>query len=93
MSEDKRQHLAMTLSELSNVDKAWGINFLVQGLFNIPEKKKARKINRKDEFTDEQWEEYFEHQPAVPLPDETTPQKEVLKATSGRTIKQMEKWL
>ena len=93
MSEDIRQHLTMTLSSLSNEDKAWVINYLVQGLFSMPEKRKAKKNNRKNEFTDEQWEEYFEHQPAIPLPEETTPMKEVLKATSGRTIKQMEKWL
>lgn len=92
MSEDVRQHLANTLSALSNEDKAWVINFLVQGIFSMPQKRKARK-NRKDELTDEQWEDYFEHQPAVPLPDETIPLKEVLTATSGRTIKQMDKWL
>ena len=92
MSEDVRKHLANTLSALSNEDKAWVINFLVQGFFSMPQKRKAMK-NRKDELTDEQWEDYFEHQPAVPLPDETIPLKEVLTATSGRTIKQMDKCL
>ena len=93
MSEDKRLHLSETLSALSNEDKAWVIHFLVQGLFAEPAKKKAKKVNRKDEFTDDQWEEYFEHKPAVPLPEDTPPLKDVLAATSGRTIKQMEKWL
>ena len=92
MSEDKRKHLAATLSSLSNEDKAWVINFLVQGLLAVPTKKKAKK-NREDEFTDEQWEEYFEHKPAIPLPEETAPLKEVLSATAGRAISQMEKWL
>ncbi len=92
MSEDKRKQLASTLSTLSNEDKAWVINFLVQGLFSLPAKRTARK-NRYDEFTDEQWEEYFEHKPAVPLPEETPPLKEVLAATSGKGIKQMERWL
>jgi hypothetical protein len=54
--------------------------------------RKARK-RHKDELTDEQWEEYFNHQPPVPLPEETMPLKEVLANTSGKTIKQMEKWL
>lgn len=93
MSEDKRKKLSKTLSSLSNEDKAWVINFLVQGLFNISTKRKARKVNRKDEFTEEQWEEYFEHKPVVSLPDETMPLKDVLRTTSGRAIKQMEKWL
>lgn len=92
MSEDKRQHLATLLSSLSNEDKAWVVNFLVQGLFSIPGKRKARK-RHKDELTDEQWEEYFNHQPPVALPEETMPLKEVLANTSGKTIKQMEKWL
>ena len=92
MSEDRRKNLTETLSSLTNEEKAWVVNFLVQGIFSVPAKKKARK-NRKDELTDEQWEEYFEHQPAVPLPDETMPLKEILAATSGRAIKQMEKWL
>ena len=61
-------------------------------MLSLPTKRKAKK-NRKDELTDEQWEEYFEYQPAVALPDETMPLKEVLEATSGRAIKQMEKWL
>jgi len=43
-------------------------------------------------MTDEQWEEYFDHQPAVPLPEETMPADE-LYLTSGKTIKQIEKWL
>lgn len=92
MSEDKKARLKETLSSLTNEEKAWVINFLVQGLLVAPSKKKARK-NRKDELTDEQWEEQFDHQPPVELPSETMPLKEVLSATSGRTIKQMEKWL
>ena len=92
MSEDKRKNLTVTLSSLSNEEKVWVINFLVEGLSSAPVKKKAIKA-RKDELTDEQWEEYFEHQPAVPLPDETIPLKDILSATSGRAIKQMEKWL
>ena len=93
MSEDKRKSLTQVLSSLSNEDKAWVINFLVQGLFTMPAKRKARRKHREDEFTDEQWEEYFEHKPAAPLPEETLPLKDVLAATSGRAITQMEKWL
>lgn len=92
MSEDKRQHLANTLSSLSNEDKAWVINFLVQGILSVPPKRKAHK-KHKDELTDEQWEEYFEHQPVVPLPEETPSIEEVLATTSGRSIKQMKKWV
>jgi len=92
MSEEKRKNLANILSSLSNEDKVWVINYLVQGIFSLPQKRKARKIH-KDELTDEQWEDYFDHQPVVPLPEETIPLKEMLAATSGRTIKQMEKWL
>ena len=92
MSEDKKRYLTETLSSLSNEDKAWVINFLVQGIFSLPVKKTARK-NRKDELTDEQWEEYFEHKPVRRLPEETLPLKQLLTATSGKTIKQMEKWL
>lgn len=92
MSEDVRQHLASTLSALSNEDKAWVINFLVQEAFSVQPKRKAKK-NRRDELTDEQWEEYFGHQPAVPLPEETVPMKDVLAVSSGKTIRQMEKWL
>ena len=92
MSEDKKIRLKETLSSLTNEEKAWAINFLVQGLLVVPSKKKARK-NRKDELTVEQWEEYFDHQPSVELPFETIPMREVIPATSGRTIKQMKKWL
>lgn len=92
MSEDKKTRLKETLSSLTNEEKAWVINFLVQGLLVVPSKKKARK-NRKDELTVEQWEEYFDHQPSVELPSETMPLKDVFSATSGRTITQLEKWL
>ena len=91
MSEDKRIHLAETLTSLSNEDKVWVINFLVQGMLSLPAKKKAKR-DRRDDFNEEQWEEYFDHQPAVPLPD-TTPTKDVVAVSSGRSIKQMEKWL
>lgn len=91
MSESTRQQLASTLSSLNNEDKAWIINFLVRSLLPLPPKRKARK-NCSDEMTDEQWEEYFDHQPAVPLPEETMPADE-LYLTSGKTIKQIEKWL
>jgi len=86
-----RKQLASTLSSLNNEDKAWIINFLVQSLLPLPPKRKARK-NRSDEMTDEQWEEYFDHQPAVPLPEETMSADE-LYMTSGKTIKQIVKWL
>ncbi len=92
MSEDKRKDLELTLSSLSNEDKAWVINFLVQGLFTMPAKKKAKK-NRESELSEEQWEEYFDHQPSVAFPEETTAMDEVLSATSGHSIKQIEKWL
>ena len=92
MSEDKRKNLELTLSSLSNEDKAWVINFLVQGLFPMPAKKKAKK-NRESELSDKQWEEYFDHQPPVAFPEETTAMDKVLSATSGHSIKQIEKWL
>lgn len=92
MSEDKRKNLEATLSSLSNEDKAWVINFLVQGLFPMPAKRKAKK-NRGNELSDEQWEEYFEHQPSVAFPEETTAMNNVLSVTSGHSIKQIEKWL
>ena len=91
MSESTRQQLASTLSSLNNEDKAWIINFLVRSLLPLPPKRKARK-KCSDEMTDEQWEEYFDHQSAVPLPEETMPADE-LYLTSGKTIKQIEKWL
>lgn len=92
MSEDKRQLLAETLTSLSNEDKAWVINFLVQGIFPAQKKVMAHK-KRSDEFTDEQWEDYFEHLPVSSLPEETMSPKEIIEASSGRTIKQIEKWL
>ena len=92
MSERTRQQLATTLSSLNNEDKAWIINFLVQSLLPLPAKRKARK-NRSDEMTDEQWEEYFDHHPAVPLPEKTMSADELYAITSGKTIKQIEKWL
>ena len=92
MSEDTMTRLKATLSSLTNDEKAWVINFLVQGLLVAPPKKRAKK-NRNDELSEEQWEEYFNYQPSVALPSDTIPLEEVLTATSGRTIKQMEKWL
>ncbi len=92
MSESTRQQLAATLSSLNNEDKAWIINFLVQSLLSLPPKRKTRR-KRSDEMTDEQWEEYFNHQPAVSLPQETMPADELYAITSGKTIKQIEKWL
>lgn len=92
MSIDKKQNLVASLLSLSNEDKVWVINFLLQTLFPTTSKRKAKK-KRKDEFTDKQWEEYFDYQQPVPLPDETMSEKDLLTATSGKTIKQMEKWL
>lgn len=55
MSDDKRKRLAETLSSLSNEDKAWVINFLVQGLFtlNTPQEE-SDNDNAYDELNDNQ---------------------------------------
>lgn len=92
MSTDKKQDLIATLSSLSTEDKVWVINFLLQALLPTSTKRKAKK-KRDDEFTDKQWEEYFDFQQPVSLPDETISKRELLAATSGKTIKQIEKWL
>ena len=92
MSIDKKQDLIDSLSSLNNEDKVWVINFLIQTLLPVSSRRKAKK-KRKDEFTDKEWEEYFDFQQPVPLPDETMSEKDLLTATSGKSIKQMEKWL
>ena len=46
-----------------------------------------------DGFTDEQWEEDFAGQEPVELPTEVDSLDQILKATSGKTIKPIEKWL
>ena len=92
MSIDKKQDLVASLSSLSNEDQVWVINFLLQALLSTSSKRKAKK-KRDDEFTDKQWEEYFDFQQPVFLPDETMSESELLAATSGKTSKQIERWL
>ena len=93
MKDDKIKHLAETLTTLTNEEKAWVINFLVQGMIGTPVPKRKAKHSHRNILTDEQWEEYFGHKPAIPFPEETTPLEEMRCYTSGKTIKQMEKWL
>ena len=94
MSEEKMIRLSETLSSLNSEEQAWVINFLVQRLAGLHgnEVKKARKIHH-DDLTVEQWEDYFAHEPAVALPEETLPMTNVLNGTSGKTIEPMKKWL
>ena len=94
MSEEKMIRLSETLSSLNSEEQAWVINFLVQRLAGLHgnEVKKARKIHH-DDLTVEQWEDYFAHEPAVALPEETLPLTNVLNGTSGKTIEPMKKWL
>ena len=94
MSETKKQQLTKTLLELDREDQAWVINLLVSNLAGIstPTRRKARKPNR-DVVSDEQWEAYFADKHETELPKDTSSLSAVLKATSGKTIKPLEKWL
>lgn len=104
MSEDKRQHLANTLSSLSNEDKAWVINFLVQGLcgFRTPSEAnegttsrrvvKVRRTNN-DSLSDEELDKLFAGKEIPEMPREEFSLQDCVKATSGKYIKQIEKWL
>jgi hypothetical protein len=44
-------------------------------------------------FDDEQWEAYFQGEKPINLPQETEPLSNLLKASAGKTIKPIEKWL
>lgn len=92
MSEAKRQQLIRALTALDKEEQAWVINFLVENLAGLKPKRKARKLHN-DGFSDEQWEEYFAGQEPVELPTGTDSLDQILKATSGKTIKPIKKWL
>ncbi len=92
MSESKRKQLIRTLTALDKEEQAWVINFLVENLAGLKSKRKAKRLHN-DGFTDEQWEEYFAGQEPVELPTEVDSLDQILKATSGKTIKPIEKWL
>ena len=94
MSDTNKQQLAKTLLELDRNDQAWVINFLVQhlvGAFPSTTKKASKK--RCDEMSEEQWEAYFAGKPSLALPEKTPMPADILKATSGKTIKPLKKWL
>ena len=94
MSEEKRERLAETLTQLNVEDKAWAINYLVQLLAlqsNGGKHKVAARHN--DTFTDQQWEAYFAGVPQKELPTSTPASNEVLRVTTGKTIKPLAKWL
>lgn len=102
MSEDKRKNLTKTLSSLSNEDKAWVINFLVQGLFSTPaanddlvssERRVARVVQRNISPTDAQLEEMFSGKKSPSVPEEDFSWSDLISANTGKTIKPIEKWL
>lgn len=94
MSEATKKQLIETLTALNRDEKVWAINFLVQNLAGISTRKKrlARKLHDEG-FDDEQWEAYFQGEGPVNLPQETEPLSNLLKASVGKTIKPIEKWL
>lgn len=102
MSEDKRKYLAETLSSLSNEDKAWVINFLVQGLFAVPTKdavettsgrRTATVIRRHGAPSDAQLQALFGDKESPSIPEEDYSWSDVINANSGKTIQPIEKWL
>ena len=101
MSEDKRLHLTEILSALSNEDKAWVINFLVQGLFvatpsenkNPTPRRKATAKKRRVDSTDADLESLFAGKDSPLPPEEDYNWSDIIKANSGKTIKPIEKWL
>jgi len=94
MSEEKRERLAETLTQLNVEDKAWAINYLVQLLALQSNDGKHKVVARhNDSFTDQQWEAYFAGVPQKELPMSTPAPDEVLNMTTGKTIKPLAKWL
>jgi hypothetical protein len=94
MSEANKKQLMETLTALNREEQVWAINFLVQNLAGISARKKrlARKLHDEG-FDDEQWEAYFQGEKPINLPQETEPLSNLLKASAGKTIKPIEKWL
>ena len=94
MSEEKKLRLTEALSSLSAEEQVWVINYLVHQLAGLDKRvvKKVRKLHQ-DDFSEEQWEDYFAHQPAIELSKDTLPLSDVLNATSGKVIEPMKKWL
>lgn len=101
MSEDKRKNLEATLSSLSNEEKAWVINFLVQGLIvatasenkNPSPRRKAIAKKRYGEPTDAHLETLLAGEDAPMLPEGDYNWSDIIRANSGKTIKPIEKWL
>lgn len=96
MSDDKKKRLTETLTQLNQEERVWAINYLVQLLVTpSSERRKVKVVNKNHStaYTNEQWEEYFKGQLSKELSDNTQPLSSVLKATSGKTIKPLEKWL
>jgi len=94
MSEQSKKQMIDALLALEKEDKAWIINILVQSLMDpsAQKKRKAKKMHH-DDFTEEQWEEYFSGKTAKEISIDTLSVSELLKETSGKTIKPLEKWL
>lgn len=94
MSEKSREQMVDTLLALDKEDKAWIINILVQSLMDSSglKRRKAQKAHH-DDFTDEQWEDYFSGKEPKEIQIDTMPVVELLKETAGKTIKPLEKWL
>lgn len=102
MSEDKKTRLKETLSSLTNEEKAWVINYLVQGLFTLPpavedeklsQRRAVRVKHRNGSPTDEQLETLFKGKDSSSAPTEDYTWSDVVIANSGKTIKPIEKWL
>ena len=90
---ETRKQLMDILSSLNPEDKAWVINMLVQQLAGTSESsKKARKLHH-DDFTPEQWEEYFNGEAPVAFCDEHISHKDILPSTTGKSVKPLLKWL
>ena len=102
MSEDKLTKLKATLSALSNEEKAWVINFLVQGLFSTSplsdeesssQKRAAKVLHRHSSPSDDQLTAMFDGKTTPSVPEENNSWSEIISANSGKTIKPIEKWL
>ena len=102
MSEDKKTRLKETLSSLTNEEKAWVINFLVQGLFSMtPSMEKDKPLqsraatvtSRNCSPTDEELETLFMGKVSASAPVEDYTWSDMITANSGKTIKPIEKWL
>ncbi|MBR6827207.1 MAG: hypothetical protein IKM76_03495 [Prevotella sp.] len=102
MSEDKMTKLKATLSTLTNEEKAWVINFLVQGLFTTSpfsdeesssQKRVAKVLHRHHSPSDDQLAAIFDGKSTPSVPEENNSWSEIISANSGKTIKPIEKWL